>query len=179
MPLAPSCLDFVGAQLYVQPYHGWGWRRFDDSSVIFDYAAIEQAGGFSFTVAGILAWRGELRHITGTIQTEHPLFAGCWISCALMQKGTFDFQSRLCLRYDFRLVLRDLWVIGPKLPREAPSTADTARLAIHKRRSNSSLRTWPPDLTNRSSQPLAIPKSSFCMTSTLNSVAKLAPASGG
>jgi hypothetical protein len=103
MPLAPSCLDFVGAQLYVRPYHGWGWRRVDDSSVLFDYAAIEQAGGFSFTVAEILPWRGELRHITGTIQTQHSLFAGCWISCALMQEGTSDFQSRLCLRYDLSI----------------------------------------------------------------------------
>jgi hypothetical protein len=34
-------------------------------------------------------------------------------------------------------------------------------------------------LTNRSSQPLAVPMSSFCMTSTLKWVAKLAPASGG
>jgi len=36
-----------------------------------------------------------------------------------------------------------------------------------------------PDLTNRSSQPLAVPMSSFEMTSTLNSAAKLASASGG
>jgi hypothetical protein len=34
-------------------------------------------------------------------------------------------------------------------------------------------------LTNRSSQPLAVPMSSFYMTSTLNSAAQLAPASGG
>ena len=34
-------------------------------------------------------------------------------------------------------------------------------------------------LTNRSSQPLAVPMSSFHMTSTLNSAAKLAPVSGG
>jgi hypothetical protein len=35
------------------------------------------------------------------------------------------------------------------------------------------------DLTNRSSQPLAILMSNFSMTSTLNSAAKLAAASGG
>ena len=35
------------------------------------------------------------------------------------------------------------------------------------------------DLTKRSSQPLAVPMSSFHMTSTLNSVAMLALASGG
>ena len=34
-------------------------------------------------------------------------------------------------------------------------------------------------LTNRSSQPLAVPMSSFCMTSTLKFVAALALASGG
>jgi hypothetical protein len=36
-----------------------------------------------------------------------------------------------------------------------------------------------PDLTNRCSQPLAVPMSSIQVTSTLNSAAKLAPASGG
>jgi hypothetical protein len=34
-------------------------------------------------------------------------------------------------------------------------------------------------LTKRSSQPLAVPMFSFSMTSTFNSAAKLAPASGG
>jgi len=34
-------------------------------------------------------------------------------------------------------------------------------------------------LTIRFSQPLAVPMSSFQMTSTFNSVAKLVPASGG
>jgi hypothetical protein len=37
----------------------------------------------------------------------------------------------------------------------------------------------PMDLTNRCSQPLAVLIFSFQMTSTLNSAAKLAPASGG
>jgi hypothetical protein len=37
----------------------------------------------------------------------------------------------------------------------------------------------PKHLTNRSSQPLAVPVFSFHMPSTLNSAAKLAPASGG
>ena len=37
----------------------------------------------------------------------------------------------------------------------------------------------PRDLTNRCSQPLAVRMSSFYMTSTLNSAAKLASASGG
>jgi hypothetical protein len=37
----------------------------------------------------------------------------------------------------------------------------------------------PTGLTKRSSQPLAVPMSSFHMASTLNSVAKLAAASGG
>jgi len=35
------------------------------------------------------------------------------------------------------------------------------------------------DLTNRCSQPLAVPMSSFSMTSTLNSAAELALVSGG
>jgi hypothetical protein len=108
MPLASSCLESVGSSLYVKPHHGWGWRRIDDPSLTLDYAVIDTAGGFSFTVVEIASWRGELRHIIGTVQSPHPFFAGCWISCATMHEGTFDFRDALCLRYDLS--------IGPSHP---------------------------------------------------------------
>jgi len=108
MPLAVSCLQSIGSALYVKPYHGWGWHRIDEPSLTLDYAAIDAAGGFSFTVAEITSWRGELRHIIGRVQSPHPLFASCWISGAVMHEGTFDFREALCLRYDLS--------IGPSRP---------------------------------------------------------------
>ena len=42
----------------------------------------------------------ELRHLIGRVQSQHYLFAGLWITCAVMQTGTFDFRERLCMRYD-------------------------------------------------------------------------------
>jgi len=40
--------------------------------------------------------------------STHPLFATFWISGAVMQEGTFDFHSALCLHYDLS--------IGPSPP---------------------------------------------------------------
>ena len=105
MPLASSCLESIGSPIYVRPYHGWGWRRDDDPSVVLNYAVIDEAGGFSFTVADIGSWGGELRHVIGRVSSAHSLFAGCWIACAVMHVGTFDFRKALCLRYDLSIGL--------------------------------------------------------------------------
>jgi hypothetical protein len=111
MPLASSCLRFVGASLYVKPGYGWGWSRGDDPAATVDYGAIEVAGGFIITVAEITPYLGELRHILGRVHSPHPLLAGYWISAVVMIEGTFDFERALCLRYDL--------TIGPKRPATA------------------------------------------------------------
>ena len=54
----------------------------------------------TFRASDFLQWHGELRHLIGRVESEHYLFAGLWITCAVMQTGTFDFRERLCMRYD-------------------------------------------------------------------------------
>lgn len=103
MPLAASCLQFVGSLLYVRPGYGWGWRRSDDTTAALDYAQVEAAGGFFLAVKQITSSDGELRHVIGRVLPPHSLFADCWAACAVMLVGTFDFHEHLCLRYDLSI----------------------------------------------------------------------------
>ena len=100
MPLDPSCVKFIGRRLVVKPVHGWGWRSDDPAFGYDDYGPIDAAGMITFRALDLLHWRGELRHIAGKVESAHFLFAGLWITCAVMHSGTFDFGERLCLRYD-------------------------------------------------------------------------------
>jgi hypothetical protein len=100
MPLDPSCSQFIGRTLVVKPLHGWGWHRDDQPIGPSEFAPIDEAGVIAFRALELLDWRGELRHLIGKIESAHYLFAGLWITCAVMQTGTFDFHERLCIRYD-------------------------------------------------------------------------------
>ena len=100
MPLDPSCSQFIGRTLVVKPLHGWGWRRDDEPLGPSEFAPIDEAGIIAFRILELFEWRGELRHLIGRVESAHCLFAGMWITCAVMHAGTIDFQERLCMRYD-------------------------------------------------------------------------------
>jgi hypothetical protein len=100
MPLDQSCTKYAGETLVVKPLHGWGWRSDDPAFGYDDYGPIDAAGSITFRVSEFLEWRGELRHVIGSVESQHFLFTGLWITCAVMQTGVFDFRERLCLRYD-------------------------------------------------------------------------------
>ena len=108
MPLDRSCTGFRGRTLVVKPLHGWGWHRDDQPLGPDEFAPIDAAGSVTFRASDFLQWHGELRHLIGRVESEHYLFAGLWITCAVMQTGTFDFRERLCMRYDLSF--------GPLLP---------------------------------------------------------------
>jgi hypothetical protein len=84
----------------VKPVYGWGWQSDDSAFGYDDYAPIDATGAFKFRVSGFLEWEDELRHILGRVESNHYLFAGLWITCAVMHRGLFDFRERICLRYD-------------------------------------------------------------------------------
>ena len=100
MPLDPSCAEFVGRVLVVRPVYGWGWRSDARALGPDDFGPIDAEGSIAFRVSELLDWRGELRHIIGRVESPHSLFAGLWITCAVMRAGMFDFVERICLRYD-------------------------------------------------------------------------------
>ena len=100
MPLDQSCRKFIERTLVVKPLHGWGWHRDGQPLAPDEFAPIDAAGSVTFRVSDVLEWRGELRHVIGRVESKHGLFSGLWITCAVMHVGTWDFQKRLCLRYD-------------------------------------------------------------------------------
>lgn len=100
MPLDPSCAQFVGRTLVIKPKYGWGWHLDSEPLGPSEFTPIEAAGMITFQVMELLHWRGELRHIVGRVESPHYLFGGLWVTCAVMQTGTFDFRERLCHRYD-------------------------------------------------------------------------------
>ena len=120
MPLANSCTEFRGRTLVVKPLHGWGWRRDDRPLGPEEFAPIDAAGIVTFRVSDFLEWHDELRHLIGRVESKHYLFASLWITCAVMQTGTFDFHERLCMRYDLSfgpLPPEGEWPLAGGIPR--------------------------------------------------------------
>ena len=101
--LDQSCTKHAGSTLVLKPLHGWGWWRDNQQLGTDEYARIEAAGSVIFRVVEFVESHGELRHIIGRVEGQHDIFAGLWITCAVMQTGTFDFRHKLCMRYDTSL----------------------------------------------------------------------------
>jgi hypothetical protein len=99
MPLDPSCAQFINRTLVVKPTYGWGWHCDTEPLGPSEFAPIDAAGIITFRAL-------ELLECTASFDTSsaesrvHYLFAGFWITCAVMQTGTFDFRESICLRYD-------------------------------------------------------------------------------
>jgi hypothetical protein len=100
MPLADSCTQFRGRTLVVKPLYGWGWRCDDRPLGPEQFGPIDAAGIVRFCASDFLEWHDELRHLIGRVESQDDLFGSSWITCAVMQTGTFDFCERLCMRYD-------------------------------------------------------------------------------
>jgi hypothetical protein len=101
--LTDACLRFVGRELYVRPFYGWGWHRGQASVDNDDFERIESAGVFRIRVERLFSFRGELRGLVGVVTSEVHLFSGAHIVAAEMREGVHDFESNLCHRYDLEL----------------------------------------------------------------------------
>jgi hypothetical protein len=120
--LEASCASWVGRDLFVRPYYGWGWRRDGVPLSEEELERIDGAGCFAVRVERLFVFGGALRGVVGRIAiAEHPL-GGLEVVAAEMLTGRHDFVERLCMRYDLQIGL------GPATGEDWPCLADAGTL---------------------------------------------------
>jgi hypothetical protein len=94
MPLTETCRRYVGRNLFVLPYYGYGWNRQDVAEppkTLLDTLGPEP---FHLRVGEIISDGRDLMALTGTIEETDHQFNDYWCACLLRNTDASDFTAK-------------------------------------------------------------------------------------
>lgn len=93
MALTGGCREYLGKEVVVRPFYGWGWTRNDPNLPPLTYEEMAGPAPFRAVVGAFFAQDGELCGGTGIIRDAgHPLDGQC-VVFSTRHVGTFEFTA--------------------------------------------------------------------------------------
>lgn len=79
--------QYIGSELFVEPFYGYGWG---DS----DQHYIDVPGPFAFVLENLFTRNGRVVGGIGKITTENHLFSGHWLSFSMRHRGLASLAEK-------------------------------------------------------------------------------------
>jgi hypothetical protein len=93
MGLTGRCRSYLGQQVVIRPFYGWGWHRHDPDLPPLTYEEKAGPAPFRAVVTAFFKERGEIRGGTGIIRDSGHSLDGQFVVFSTRHVGTFEFTA--------------------------------------------------------------------------------------